>query len=68
VDICLASLRDSDQLYGMTPRLVAEHDLGDTIPAEGLYLPRFPDGDMLVIHDMPKPQRTWTWAGQVMGG
>jgi hypothetical protein len=47
--------------HGMTPALAAEHDLGDTIPAEGLH------ADRPVLLDQPIPPRTWVWSGEVMG-
>lgn len=53
--------------YGLTPAVVAEHDLGDTIPPGGLYAPRFPDGNMIILGKIQPPPRTWMWGAEVMG-
>jgi hypothetical protein len=50
--------------YGLTPAVVAEHDLGDAIPAGGHPALATPvQYDKLI----GKPPRTWVWGGEVMG-
>jgi hypothetical protein len=50
--------------YGMSPALEAEHDLGDTIPEGGYPEPAI---STMWSRPIPKPPRTWTWGGEVMG-